>query len=171
MKLIILNGSPGVGKSTISKLLHESMPNSALLDIDEMRRSVPDYKERRAESLQISYQKAVEAVGHHLKLGQDVIIDKAINQSDTLDLLIDAGRAHGADVYEFLLFADKDTVQKRADERGYKPGSLLTRERVGKMWEKADAIRKERTSAILINTSDMSIDELDGKIKTSIGLS
>jgi predicted kinase len=147
------------------------MPNSVLLDIDEMRRSVPDYKERRTESLQISYQKAAEAVGHHLELGQDVIIDKAISQSDTVDSLIEAGRAHGADVYEFLLFADKDTVQNRADERGYIPGSLLTRERVGEMWEKADALRKARPGAILIDTSDMSVDDLIGKIKTAISFS
>ncbi len=171
MKLIILNGPPGVGKSTISKLLHADMPNSVLLDIDEIRRSVPDYKERRAESLQISYQKAAETVGHHLKLGQDVIIDKAISQSETVDSLIEAGRAHGADVYEFLLFADKYTVQKRADERGYRPGSLLTRERVGEMWEKADALKKERLGSVLIDTSNMSVEELVGKIKTAISFS
>jgi predicted kinase len=171
MRLIILNGPSGVGKSTISARLQLDIPNSVVIDVDELRRSIPDYKERRQESLLLAYEKTVEAIGNHLKEGRSVIIDKAISQSDTLDSLIEAGKKYDAEVYEFLLFADKDTVQARADERGYKPGSLLTREKVGELWEKADALRKERPDVIIIDTKDKRVEEVLNEIKETLQLS
>lgn len=168
MKLIILNGPSGVGKSTIAARLQENMPSSVLIDIDELRRTIPDYKERRQESLMLAYEKAATATGEHLKDGLNVIIDKAITGSDTLDLLIKIGKKCGADVYEFLLFADKETVQERADERGYRPGSLLTREKVTELWEKADALRQQRQNAIVVDTVHMTLEETFDVVRDAI---
>jgi predicted kinase len=168
MKLIILNGPPGVGKSTIAVRLHQELPSSVLIDVDELRRSIPDYKERRQESLLLAYEKTAEAIGDLLKRGQSVIIDKSISQSDTLDSLIEVGKRYDAEIYEFLLFADKSTVQARADERGYRPGSLLTRERVGEQWDKADMLRKERPEAIVIDTAHASVEDVLSTIAKKI---
>ncbi len=168
MKLIILNGPSGVGKSTISTLLHADMPNSVLIDVDEIRRSIPDYKENQEESLSLAYEKAAGAIDGAFRNGQSVIIDKAISYSDTLELFIAVAKKYNAEVYEFLLFADKATTQARADERGYRPGSLLTPEKVGKLWEKADALRKERLDAVVIDTKDKNIQETLNEIKETL---
>jgi predicted kinase len=168
MRLIILNGPSGVGKSTISALLHADMPNSVLIDVDEVRRSIPDYKENRQESLKLAYEKTGDIIDKAFRNGQSVIIDKAISYSDTLDSLIVVAKKHNAEVHEFLLFADKATIQARADERGYKPGSLLTAEKVGELWEKADALRKERSNAIIIDTKDKNIQETLNEIKETL---
>ena len=168
MKLIILNGPSGVGKSTISALLHADMSNSILIDVDEVRRSIPDYKENRQESLMQSYEKTASMIDEAFKIEQNVIIDKTITYSDTLDLFISVAKKHNAEVYEFLLFADKATIQARADERGYRPGSLLTPERVGELWEKIDALRKERSSALVIDTKDKDIQETLSEIKETL---
>ncbi|MDO8624225.1 MAG: zeta toxin family protein [bacterium] len=168
MKLIILNGPSGIGKSTIATRLHEKMSNSALIDVDELRRSIPNYREQRAESLKLAYQKTGEAIESHFKNGQDVIIDKVISESSILDSFIEIGKKFDANAYEILLFADKEASQKRADERGYKPGSLLTRERVGEMWEMADALCKQRPNAIVIDTAHMSIEDVFERVKSVV---
>jgi predicted kinase len=172
MKLIILNGPSGVGKSTISTLLHVDMPESILIDVDEVRRTIPDYKENRQESLKLAYEKTEKLTEDAFKGGQSVIIDKAISYSDTLDSFISLANKYGAEVYEFLLFADKATIQARADERGYKPSSLLTPEKVGELWERSNALRIERSNAVIIDTKDKDIpeilDQVKKKLRTSV---
>jgi predicted kinase len=164
--LIILNGPTGIGKSTIAARLQAEMPDSAVVDIDEIRRSIPDYRENRQESLALAYKQAGEIIEESLAKGLDVIIDKTITGADILDSYRAIASKHGAEVLEFILFADKDTLQKRADERGYRPGSLLTRERVGEMWEKLDTLRAERPHAIVIDTASLDADSTLAKIRS-----
>lgn len=165
MKLIILNGSPGVGKSTLAARLQEEIPASVLIDIDELRRGIPGYHEKREESLRRAHELAEKAIEENFTAGYDVIIDKAISYSETIDSFIGVAKKHDADVYEFLLFADKQTVQKRADDRGYRPGSMLTREKVGEMWEKSDRLRSQRQNAILIDTTHSNAEKVFDTVK------
>lgn len=168
MKLIILNGPSGVGKSTVAARLCSQIPASVLIDIDELRRTIPDYREKREESLRLAHELAVNTIGNSLGGGHSVIVDKAISDSGTLDSFIELGKKHGAEVYEFILFTDKETLQRRADARGYRPGSLLTRERVGEMWEEANSLREQRPNAIVIDTTFLSIDETFSNIETIV---
>lgn len=165
MKLILINGPVGVGKSTVSMYLHRDIPNSVLIDVDELRRSIPNYKEQRKESLLLAYEKTKDALMEHLKKGETVIIDKAIGSSETLDSFIQVGKECGAGVREIILFASKEVVQRRADERGYKPGGLLTRERVGELWDESDRLRRNRQSLVVIDTNSLSIEETYEKVK------
>src|SRR5687767_4676429 len=116
MKLVILNGPPGVGKSMIAKKLHEEMPMSLLIEGDEWRRQVSHWQEHRQESHDLIYAIKIAAAETALKMGSSVIIDKTIFGSDSsLDALIASARAHNAAAYEFILNADKETVLSRAD--------------------------------------------------------
>ena len=168
MKLIILNGPPGVGKSTVAARLHEEIQSSVLVDVDGLRRAVHDYKEHREESLLMAYKLTTDAILNQLMNGQDVIIDKAVSEGDILDTFIEAGRKHGARIYEFLLFADKATVQKRAFRRGYKPGSLLTPEKVNELWERSEILRKQRPAAVVIDTTHLTADEAFRAVKDAV---
>ncbi len=169
MKLIILNGPSGVGKSTLAARLHSQMPASVLLDLDEIRRSIPGYPEKREETLRLSFEYAFKAMEDHFKAGQDVIIDKGIFQSEVLDTLISVANKYNAKVSEFLLFAERETVKKRAEDRGFKPGGLLTSEKVVELWEKADILRAQRTGAIVIDTTHLASEQVFEKVMAALG--
>ncbi len=165
MKLIIINGPSGIGKSTLAVQLHQEIPSSFLVDIDELRRTIiPDYRERREESLRLSEVRAAEIIEEQLKSGHDVIIDKAILNEEVLESFVQLGNSLDAQVFEFFLFTDKETLQKRADDRGYKPGGLLTRERVGELWEKANALKEKRSDAIIIDTTNTGREEVFNRV-------
>ncbi len=166
MKLIILNGPPGVGKSTIAKKLHDEIPMSLLIEGDEWRRQISHWKDHREASHDLVYAIKIAAADAALKFGSDVIIDKAIFGSDsTLDSLLASAKEKNAAAYEFILNANKETVVARADLRGYKPGSTFTRERALELWQKGQDLIARRPHAIVIDTSDLSMDETYQKIK------
>ena len=168
MKLIIINGPSGIGKSTVATRLCHHIPSSFLVDVDELRREMPDYRERRAESLSFAYERTREIIDEELNRGHDVIIDKTISSAGVLDSFIERGKRHGAEIFEILLFAEKEVVHKRADDRGYRLGGLLTSEKVDELWEKMNALRKQRSEAIVIDTANIHSEELFQKIKAII---
>jgi broad-specificity NMP kinase len=166
MKLIVVNGSPAAGKTTVAEKLHKDLSMSLLADVDAWRRLVSDYRENREESLKLSYKMAVAAVDAYLGTGHDVIVDKAILSDDSvIDALIESGKRHMAEVYEFILIADKETVIKRAHERGFHENGLLTPEKVPELWEKAQKLIAKRPNAIVIDTGNQTPELTYKKIK------
>lgn len=169
MRLIIINGPVGVGKSSVAMHLHNDFPASVLIDIDELRREIPNYKEHREESLVAAYTRAEEIIVSSLQEGKDVIVEKTISNPEILDLFIEAGRSSKAHVYEIHLYARKEVVQQRADNRGYQMGGLLTKERVGEHWDTLEELRGRRASAIQIDTTDLTPDEVYISVRGAVG--
>lgn len=167
MKLIILNGPCGVGKSTIATRLHEALSLSFLLDIDSLRRLFSQYKDKRAESGTASLKLAEAILDTCLDMGHDVIIDKMQFDTVVLDRYYEIAKQKGAEVKEIILWATKEVVMKRAHARGWKEGGMLTPEKCEAFWSQIDELKNRRSSAVIIDTSDLSLDEsYDLVIKT-----
>lgn len=168
MKLIIINGSTGIGKSTVAQKIHESLPLSFLVDIDAVRRYVSGYREHREESRQMSLGVSEAMVEALLKAGNDIVVDKFFANVESVDRFIDLGRKYNADVYEFILNASKEFVIKRAEDRGYREGGLLTPEKVVKFWEDTQEYIPKRQSAIVVNVESLSQEEVYQNIHNKI---
>ena len=146
------------------------MPGSVLVEIDELRRTIPEYREKREESLRLAYTYAASAIEEGLKKGRNVIVDKTILQPEVLQDFIALANKHDAEVVEFFLFAEKECVQKRAEDRGYKPGGMLTPEKLVELWDSADELRSQRTDAIVIDTTHLSSEEVFALVAKRSGL-
>ncbi len=170
MKLIIINGPSGAGKSTLALRLHADTPVSLLIETDVWRRFISGYRENKKESSALSYQLTLAATNAYLQSGNSVIVEKAImNADNVLDELIALGKSHGAQVHEFILTLDKEAVLKRAAERGYKPGSLLTPEKVSELWEASKQLIADRKEAVVIDTTLLSSDQVYARVKEVLG--
>ncbi len=159
MKLIIINGPSGIGKSTVALKVAETM-DAVLIDIDELRRSIPNYREDKKNSLNLAYQETTKKIEECLNSGKSVVIDKTITNEDVINLFIETGKKFKAQIFEFILFADKNITKDRADKRGYRPDSLLDASRVEEIWEKINLLRLQRPQAIIINTDTKEIEEV-----------
>lgn len=159
MKLIIINGPCGVGKSSIATRLHEACPLSFLLDIDSLRRLFSQYKEKREESRDASLKLAEIIVDSCLDMGHDVIIDKMQFDADVLDKYYEIAKEKGVVVKEIILWASKEVVMERAQARGWKEGGSLTPEKCEAFWHQIDEMKDKRPNAVIIDTSHISMDE------------
>src|SRR3989344_28425 len=151
MTVVIVNGACGVGKSTIAARIHEYLELSFLLDIDSQRRFFSHYREKNEESAQASRVLALAILSSCLSAGYDVVIDKMIFDSK---------------VIEIILWAPKEVAMQRAEKRGWRDGGLLTPEKVLTFWEKINELKKQRSCAIILDTSSNSEDETFSKIKS-----
>ena len=158
MKLIIINGPCGVGKSTIAEKLHASMPLSYLLDIDAVSRNISHYREYREERWELNVAIAKATINAVLDLKRDIIVEKMIYAPETLDAYRKIGKEHGADVTEIILWAPKDVVMKRAEDRGWREG-LLTPEKCEMFWDKINELKDNRPEATIIDISALSEED------------
>jgi broad-specificity NMP kinase len=177
MKLILINGPAGVGKTTVAKKLHESLSFSFLLDLDNQRDFISHWRDDREKARILSFDIALALAETCLKDGVDFISGKAMfdtvlkgQEKNPIDMFIDLGRKYGAEVYEVMLWADKDTVLERADKRGYEVKNHLSSEKIAETWEDFRTIKEKRNNAIVLDTTNLTEDEVSGKVKEAVGL-
>lgn len=172
MKLIVLNGPSGIGKSTTALELQKELPLSLLIDIDAQRRYIEGYKEHREESAKLSYKHAVALTRAHLGFGYSVIVEKTALWADWfLEELEQNTDEYGAEFFEFILTAKKDILLNRATERGFIPGGSLTLAKVEEMWEESERLPARRPNAFIIDTSEISPEETLKRVKDKALLS
>lgn len=169
MKLIIINGTAGVGKSTLAEKLHELLPLSFLVNVDAQRRFISQYRENAKESNDLAFEVLLAITEACLKSKRDVIVDKMIwNINSTLDTLSGLGEKYSAEVHEIILEASKETVVRRVDGRGYKPGGLLTPEKVDRFWEETQKLKHERPNALVIDTDNLTAEQVLERVKSLV---
>lgn len=115
-RLVLLNGAPGVGKSTIAALVAERQPNAVAVDVDEIRLGLPDTDP--AASGRVARERAVELVREHLGAGRDVVIGHHLAKADFIEeLAADAGDLD-AEFVEILLMVPAGVLRQRHVEDG-----------------------------------------------------
>ncbi|NQV88959.1 MAG: AAA family ATPase [Parcubacteria group bacterium] len=167
MKMIIINGPCGVGKSILGRKVSETLPLSFRLALDDISRYISHYTEYREERW-----KLVRAIGEAMvkavfSEGRDIVIDKMLYDPILIDAYRKIAEENNAEIFEFLLWAPKDVVMGRARDRGFKENGLLTPEKCDEFWDKMDTFRKNRSQAILVDTDGVSEEKV---FETVMGL-
>jgi broad-specificity NMP kinase len=177
MKLILINGPAGVGKTTVAKKLHESMSFSFLLDLDDQRNFISHWSDDREKARILSFDIALAIAETCLKNGFDFISGKAMfdtvlkgKEKSPIDMFIDLGHKYDAKIYEIMLWADKQSVLERANRRGYEIKNHLNSEKIATAWEDFNLIKEKRSNAIILDTTDLTEDQVLEKVKSAVGL-
>ncbi len=86
MKLILLNGHPGSGKSTICDELRSHASRLAILDVDLFRKFVSDFNHSQKD-ISLMWQVSHAIINVYLKNNISVLVDRCIdNKKDILAL-------------------------------------------------------------------------------------
>lgn len=120
-RLILLNGLPGVGKSTVAAAWSVRHPGTLCLDIDLVRALIsgdPRHTAEPARALGL----AMAAV--HLRGGHDVVVPQLVQRPDQVARFADAAARGDARLVHVLVEAPGDVVADRiaADAAPHRQG-------------------------------------------------
>lgn len=104
-RLILVNGAPASGKSTLARRYADEHPRADLVEVDTLRMTLPDWEQDEATRL-VARDLAGAAVVESLRSGRDVIMAQYFGRLGYIVLLDELAREHGATFVEVILTAD-----------------------------------------------------------------
>jgi predicted kinase len=117
VRLIVLNGPPGCGKSTLAQRYVDEHPLSLNLDIDRIRGLIGCWREDPAAAGVLAREIALSAARTHLAAGHDVVIPQFVARLEFLNRIELFAAECSADFHEVVLLPGKAEALRRFAER------------------------------------------------------
>ena len=95
-RLIVINGPPGCGKSTLAQMYADEHSLTLMLDIDLLRSSIGRWREDLRSAGLLARAIALAAARTHLTAGHDVVIPQYLGRPEFLEQLENLTRETGA---------------------------------------------------------------------------
>lgn len=132
-KLILLNGNPGMGKTTIAERYVDEHPLTLNLDVDRVWHMMGQWQSELEESMRLKYEHSYALAGSHLSQGYDVIVPDLIETVEQVEKYERIANLHDATFCEVVLICNQDDAIERCKARarslgyedGFRPGGLL----------------------------------------------
>ncbi|MDQ2739807.1 MAG: ATP-binding protein [Actinomycetota bacterium] len=116
-RLVLLNGAPGIGKSTLTRRFAQGHALTLVLDVDQVRGMLGCWLDQPSESGLLARQLAIAMARVHLQAGHDVIVPQYLGRLEFVGMLEAVAVEVGARFVEFALISDSDDVVRRFQRR------------------------------------------------------
>jgi predicted kinase len=116
-RLIVLNGPPGCGKSTLARMYADGHPLALNLDIDRIRALIGRWPDEPSAGL-LARRIALAAARVHLAAGHDVVIPQFLGRPEFLEHAEQLAGETGAEFHEIVLMDTRENALRRFTERG-----------------------------------------------------
>ena len=129
-KLIIIDGQNGAGKSTVAKLVHQKLPNTALVSFDQVKLLISNFTPTQ-ENIKTTDTVVRLMVKEYLRAGMNVIVEAFFPDSKFVKQYQKSIKGKNVKFYVFQLEADFKTRFKRINNR---PLSVGAKKKMDKKW-------------------------------------
>jgi predicted kinase len=110
--LLLVNGPPGVGKSTVARRWADDHPRSLVVEVDELRTRLGGWA-RDDESRVLARELAVDLITDHLARGCDVVVPQYLGRPEFRDRLRALASERGVAFVEVCLVAPAEVAADR----------------------------------------------------------
>jgi predicted kinase len=116
-RLIVLNGPPGIGKSTLAQRYVDDRPLALDLDLDRVRRMLGQWQSDPIEAGLLARAMTLEMARVHLRSGHDVIIPQYLGRPQFLEQAEQVAADVDVPFAEFVLMDGRDNAVQRFTDR------------------------------------------------------
>jgi predicted kinase len=116
-RLMLLNGPPAVGKSTLARRYAEDHPFALVLDIDQVRRMLGNWRSDPGRAGLLARSIALAAAKAHLESGHDVVVPQLVLRVEFIDQLAETAADSGARFCEVFVLDSAANIVRRFAER------------------------------------------------------
>ncbi|HEY2778550.1 MAG TPA: AAA family ATPase [Gaiellaceae bacterium] len=156
-KLILLNGPPAVGKSTVARRYADEHPLTLVLEIDTVRALLGAWLEEWQRSGHTARLIALAMARTHLETGRDVVVPQLLTRREFVETLRETTEAAGGTFYEITLIDPRDVVLARLEQRAEPANAFSSRALMekqgnipGETYDAFVAALRERPDALVV---------------------
>jgi predicted kinase len=157
-RLILLNGPPGCGKSTLARRYVEDHPLALNLDVDQVRGLLGRWSASPEQAGLLARELALAMARTHLCAGHDVVIPQYLGRLPFLQQLDQLATTAGIALHEFVLLDTRQNSLRRWAARealaplGTPTTGATDAEQVAEMYDRLLALIPHRPLAVVIST-------------------
>lgn len=160
-RLIVLNGPPAAGKSTLAARYAAEHPLTLNLDVDRIRDLVGGWHDDPGAAGLLAREVAVAAARTHLPAGHDVVVPQLVARPEFLERLEAVADEAGAAFHELVLMDEKAAVLRRFADRARVTAGAPRAEpaEVTALYDRLTALLPYRPHAIVVPAPEGAVDE------------
>jgi 2-phosphoglycerate kinase len=116
-RLMLINGAPAIGKSTLARRYARDYPLSLVLDVDRVRGMLGCWIDAPTEAGILARRMAIEMAGVALREGHDVVVPQFLGSVDFILSLQDLCESNDAEFVEVVLLCSPEVAVRRFTRR------------------------------------------------------